>query len=126
MYRLLQKHGKHLMAVFSVFLMIAFTLPSAMKRATGATPVIASIEGDKIHADEYTDAKKSWELLNSIALRNGPLGAVALGPAAAEYITKHPVEFLLLQKEAQKMGVSVSSDELESNFRNINGGLMTQ
>src|SRR4051812_30314094 len=108
MYRLLQKHGKHLMAVFSVFLMIAFTLPSAMKRAGGSSPVIATYaDGDKIHADEAYNSRKHWELLNSIPLRQGPLGMVALGPAAAEHIAKHPIEFLLLQKEAEKMGVTV-------------------
>src|SRR5690349_16355387 len=104
MYRLLQKHGKHLMAIFSVFLMVAFTLPSAMKHATGDSPVIGTYaDGEKIHADEAYNAKKHWELLNTIPLRQGPLGVVALGPAAAEHISKHPIEFLLLQKEAQKM-----------------------
>jgi hypothetical protein len=125
MYRLLQKHGKHLMAVFSVFLMIAFTLPSAMKRATGASPVVATIDnGEKLHADEVYNAKKSWELLNTIPVRGGTLGMV-LGPAAATHISKHPVEFLLLQKEAEKMGVTINRDQLETELANTPGLITT-
>jgi hypothetical protein len=124
-YRFLQNHGKHLMAVFSVFLMIAFTLPSAYKRAAGASPVIATIgDGEKIHGDEAYNAKKAWELLNTIPVRGGTLGMV-LGPAAATHISKHPVEFLLLQKEAEKMGVSINRDQLETELANTPGLITT-
>ena len=116
-YRFLQTHGKKLMAVFSAFLMIAFALPSAYKYAgAGKNQVIGRIGNQKLSSTDLYQAKRSWDVLNNMPWGNNPSGRQAhrLGQDAFAQITQHPLMFLLLQQEARQMGVTVSSDQLQS------------
>lgn len=123
MYRFLQKHGKKIMAIFGAFLMISFTLPAAYRYGDNSrNPVVGTLEGEKLYANELFEASRSWELLSGLPIQGGSAVDI-LGPAAVAQIRQHPVLFLLLQKEAQRMGVRVNNDMLESIVRNSPGML---
>src|SRR3954452_24413505 len=106
MYRFIQKFGKQIMAVFSVFLMIAFAYTGKNSGgATGRNPLIGQMNGQKVYNSELTNARASWELLKRLPWRESLTQAHRLGPDAYFQISKHPVMLLLLQKEAQRIGV---------------------
>src|SRR5437667_9683812 len=119
MYGFIQKYGKQIMAVFSVFLMIAFAYTG--KYGAGATsrnPVIARLGTDKIYNSELAQARASWDLLKKLPYRQTErqtlMQAHRLGPDAFLAINQHPIMFLLLRKEAQRMGVSANNDILQT------------
>src|SRR6185369_11846002 len=110
MYRFLQTHGKKLMAVFSAFLMIAFALPSASKYSSGFRDAAVGkiYDGDKVRSSEVYDARRSWEALKTIPRRDGQGSQATILPREiAQAIEQRPLLYVLLQKEAQKMGVAV-------------------
>src|SRR5215212_3374484 len=123
MYRFLQTHGKKIMAVFSVFLMIAFALPSAYKYAGGGNnQLVGRIDGKtKIYAVDLYNAKRSWDTLKNLPWRDNAPQTMRLGPEAAAQIEKNPLMFVLLQQEAKRMGVSVGKDQLQSEMVNTPG-----
>src|SRR5437016_2357210 len=124
MYKFLQTHGKKIMAVSSAFLMIAFMLPSAYKYAgAGRNQVIGRVGNEKLSATDLYQAKRSWDVLNNMPWGKDPSGRQAhrLGQDAFAQITQHPLMFLLLQKEARQMGVTVSNDQLQSELVNTPG-----
>src|SRR5687768_7543021 len=112
MYRFLQKHGKKVFAVFSAILMISFALPSMTGNSGGgrSNPVVGTVDGQKVRAQEVYNAKQAWDILSRTRMPAGQQGSAPLifmlGPAAAEEINSHPTMFYLLQKEAEKMGVT--------------------
>jgi parvulin-like peptidyl-prolyl isomerase len=120
-YKFIQTYGKQLMAVFSAFLMIAFMLPAAAKYSgAGKNPVVGKLNGQKIRAVDTYNAEQAWKLLNDIRInQQGSTLASILGPDAVQQINRRPVLFLLLQKEAQDMGASVSEDQLNSLMTNV-------
>jgi hypothetical protein len=123
MYRFVQIHGKKIMAVFSVFLMIAFAYTG--KYGAGSStrnPIIGTIDGNtKLHSSELAQAKHSWDMLMNLPWRNNQRQADRLGPQISAQINQHPIMFLLLQKEAQRMGVAVSNDLLQTELVNMPG-----
>lgn len=119
MYRFFQKHGKKLMAVFSAFLMIAFALPAASRfTGSGQNPVIGTLGEEKLRLREYISAKHSWDVLKTIPGQNNRSLADEFGPMTVAQINQNPVMYLLLQKEAQSMGVAVSNDQMQSLITN--------
>ena len=53
MYKLLQKHGKKLLAIFSAVLMIAFILPTSSRYGgMGRNPIVGTVAGEKLTAQE--------------------------------------------------------------------------
>src|SRR5687767_2055966 len=121
MYRFVQKHGKKLMAVFAAFLMISFAASGMLTPGGGGhNPVVGRIgEDQEIRAQDVFIARQDWQMLNR--LPGGPQGrpmSGLLGPGVEAEITKQPILFLLLQKEAEKLGVTVSQDNLNTMLAN--------
>ena len=121
MYRFVQKHGKKILAVFSAFLMISFAASGMLSRGGGShNPVVGRIgDGEKIYALDVFLARQDWQLLSRIPVgAQGRTMASLLGPGVEAEITKQPVLFLLLQKESEKLGVTVSEDNLQTMLAN--------
>jgi hypothetical protein len=122
MYRLIQKYGKVLLAVFSAVLMVTFMLPAATRYGGSRNPVVGRLaDGEKLHSIEAYNATQAWELLNRLRDPQDPQGrpvSLLLGPTAFQQIHEHPVMFLLLQKEADRMGISVSNDQIQTAIAN--------
>jgi hypothetical protein len=125
MRKFLQQYGKQIMAVVSVALMIAFFLPQFKNPGGGRNPVIGTIGKDKVYGMERYYAKQEWDLLThtGVGPQHVSLAAGLLGPAAVESVRQHPELYLLLLKEAQRMNVRVSRDEVESFIKNELGDL---
>ena len=125
MYRLVQRHGKKILAVFSAFLMISFAASGMLTPGGGmGNPVIGRMDGQKIYGEEVFVARQDWQRLTQLSDGRGRSLAAALGPVVEEEINRNPILFLLLQKEAEKLGVTVSNDALQSVLTNT-PGLMT-
>ena len=132
MYRFVQKHGKKMLAIFSAFLMISFAASGMLTPGmTGRNPVVGRIggaDGEKIRAEDVFIARQDWQLLSRLPA--GGAGAQQrslaslLGPGVEAEISRQPVLFLLLQKEAGKLGVTVSEDNLNTMLAN-NANLTT-
>jgi hypothetical protein len=133
MYRFIQKYKKKLLAVFAVGLMIVFILPTTLQSGSAGERVLAYIGDEELLASEIQQAAQEWQLLSE--LRAGPQSRFSgplpftfrLGwnetselellqgrpPVPVQAITTDPRLFLLLQKEARRMGVAVSEDQLQ-------------
>ncbi|HEV2292823.1 MAG TPA: SurA N-terminal domain-containing protein [Tepidisphaeraceae bacterium] len=135
MYRFMQKNKKKLLAVFAAFLMIVFILPAGLDQfgGGGRDPVLAKLGDEEIHASEFQQAEQEWRMLSELRA-GGPRSqfgaqlpfAYRLGwdPATSEMdlftqgapplpvraITGNPRLYLLLQREAQRMGIAISDD----------------
>src|SRR6185295_19830842 len=96
--------------------------------ATGYDPI-------KIRATEYRDAKEEWDLLSRLPsaqlFGQYPMTFIISGfdsaimalqmqtkPPVTAQIDAHQEMFLLLVKEAERMGVQVSNDRLETVLQN--------
>ena len=133
MYKLMQKYNKKLLAVVMAFLMIAFVIPQFSRQRT-PNDVPAGTMGDQtINLEEVRTGRAYMEVLQGGDPRSNPPlpGAMVqdfdpqtgqptlaplgskLGAAAVAEIEKHPVMFILLQKEAEKNGVTVADRDLE-------------
>jgi hypothetical protein len=125
MQRFLRNNSKKVMALFSVVLMVLFFLPSLSgsnsNRNGDAERTVATVYGnEKISAYEQASAAQEWGLVmrQLFYLRGAgddqrvPLAGI-LGQPAVEAIEANPVSFLLLLKEAQHMGLTVSNDQLQ-------------
>lgn len=133
MYKYMQKYSKKVMAVLSIFLMITFVVQQSTKSGNDRMdPAVATVAGQEIKDSELKRAKSEWEFLNRNAAifqqyepypglppQRGlqPVG-VLLGRQAMQQIQLHPELYLLLQKEAQNMGVSLNVERLETMLRN--------
>ena len=125
MYRLIQKHGKKLLAVFSAFLMVSFAASGMLTggRGGGNNPVVGRIGGkEKIRAQDVFIARQDWQTLGHLpgGSQGRPLSSM-LGPQIEAEITRQPILFLLLQKEAEQLGVTVSQDSLQTMLQNTPG-----
>src|SRR5688572_5311455 len=121
MYRFVQKHGKKLLAVFSAFLMLSFAASGMLSRGGGGqNPVVGRIGDDEeIRAADVFYARQDWQTLSRIpAGQQGRTMTSLLGPGVEAEITRQPILFLLLQKEAEKLGVTVSEDSLQTMLAN--------
>lgn len=130
MYRFVQRHGKKLMAVFAAFLMVSFAASGMLTPgAGGGNPVIGRIggeDGEAIRGEELFAARQQWQLLNRLSAGTGPDGrpralSSLLGPQVEAEITRQPILFLLLQKEAERLGVTVSEDNLQTVLTSMPG-----
>src|SRR2546421_10988281 len=108
------------MAVFSVFLMVAFAYTGKNSQGMTRNPVIGRVDGGKIYNSDLVNARNEWELLKKLPYRQNLSQANRLGPAA-DQIDRHPIMFVLLQKEAQKMGVAVNNDQVQTEMVNTPG-----
>ncbi len=133
MYRFIQKNNKKLLAVFAAFLMIVFILPSTMNQMGGGVdPVLAKLGDEPLRASEFQAAEQEWKMLTEIRSRQsgggfGPIPiAYRLGPFAANEIQQNPRLFLLLQREAERMGIGVNADRVNDVMVNeVQGPLPT-
>ena len=128
MYRFIQRHGKKLLAVFSAFLMVSFAASGMLTPGAGGNnPVVGRINGkEKIRGQDVFIARQDWQMLTR--LPGGPQGrplSSLLGPQIEAEITRQPILFLLLQKEAEQLGVTVSQDNLQSTLTNTPGLVTT-
>ncbi|HEX8523352.1 MAG TPA: hypothetical protein VF669_13945, partial [Tepidisphaeraceae bacterium] len=128
MKKFLQSYGKQILAVVSVLLMVAFFLPGGMKQAGmgGGNTVVGYVGKEKFTATERHFGRAEWELLSRQRnpMSGRPLAYdLLLGAVPMSQIEAHPDLFPLLIKEAQKMGVTVSRDEVEDVVRNYLPGL---
>ena len=131
-----RRNQKKLLAVLGSFLMVVFILPSTCGRggAGGREDVVVAYAGDeKIHASELAQSKIDWETLKRIPARaprvamqmgGSPYQPVPypylLGLGTAMEIDQSPELFLLLQKEAERNGIKVPPDRVDSALREAN------
>ena len=122
MYRFFQRNQKKLLAVFGAFLMVVFILPSTVGTGGGGrqNPVVAYVGKDKIFMSELGQARADWEQLKRVRpipisqFQQIPWVRYKLGPVLAMEIDQSPELFLLLQKEAQRMGIRAAPDRVEN------------
>ena len=122
MYTFLRKNNKKLMAVFAAFLMVAFIADIGFGRrsggAGGSDAVAAHLGSEKIYSSEFREAEQEWKTLTQLRASRGGGGmggfplVYRLGQYAPAEIQRNPRLFLLLQREAQRMGVGVSPDRV--------------
>ena len=127
MYRFIQKHGKKLMAVFAAFLMVSFAASGMLTPggAGGHNPLVGRIvaggDDEKIYGQDVFIARQDWQVLTRVTDGRGRRLSAMLGPEIEAEITRRPVLFLLLQKEAAQLGVTVTQDTLQSWLQNTPG-----
>jgi hypothetical protein len=120
-----RKNNKKLLAIFAAFLMVAFIAELGISRGGGrgaSDHVIAHLaDGEELRASEAQEAEAEWRMLTQLHMAQPPgsrsqFGAMPiayrLGQFGAAEIQQHPRLFLLLQREARRMGVSVSPDRV--------------
>lgn len=135
MYRFIQKYKKRFLAVFGVLLMIVFILPAGIDQLGGGRdPVFATIGDEELHVSEFQQAEQEWRMLTELRAGGPPSQfgmpipfAYRLGwnPATSEMealqgrppipvraISANPRLYLLLQREAQRMGIGISDDRV--------------
>ena len=126
MYRFIQRHGKKLLAVFSAFLMVSFAASGMLTpRGGGRNPVVGRIGSEKIHGQDVFVARQDWQMLTRLDDGRGRRLSGLLGPQVEAEVTRQPIMFLLLQKEAEQLGVTVSQDSLQTMLQNTPGLITT-
>jgi hypothetical protein len=117
----LKKNQKKAMAIFSVGLMIAFALPSAMQKYTGQPGGLFGYIGNtEIGGLAVENARREWTVLRSQYIHSRTAQGESsisfadqlVGPQLSRKIEANPVIFYLLKLEAARMGIAVSRDEL--------------
>lgn len=130
MYKAIKKYQKKLLAIFAVLLMIAFiaTLgPGGPGSGRGRSDVVVAHVGkEPVYERELQAAKDQWQVLMRTGVSTQqsfeqqlpvPYAAVRAGRlpmSVVQDIEKHPAMFLLLQRDAEQRGVSVSVDEAKT------------
>ncbi len=126
MYRFIQRHGKKLLAVFSAFLMVSFAASGMLTpRGGGRNPVVGRIGNEKVRGQDVFIARQDWQMLTRLNDSRGRRLSQLLGPQIEAEITRQPIMFLLLQKEAEQLGVTVSQDSLQTMLTNTPGLITT-
>lgn len=122
MYKLMQRNQKKLMAFLGVGLMIVFILPSTFTGGGPGDPVVGYIGDEQIRARESQEARMELDLLSrcyTYLRQDQPIPLLArLSPTAPQQLRDHPEMFVLLLREARKMGVQVSKDQLGNTIQN--------
>ncbi len=113
MYKFIQKNQKKMVAVFGVGLMIVFVLPSTMTQRQPQQQTAFHLGSEEVTMGEVRAAHEQWRTLASSSLPLGPLGLVA------DDLEKHPELFLLLQKEAQQLGIRIPESQVNEAFTAI-------
>jgi len=123
MYKFIQKNQKKFLAIFGVLLMIVFILPTSFKNSNlgRGDLTIGTVDGEKITGNELGLAKNDLEYLREREFL--PLFELGNGPdprSGANVYGKYfrgddgALAYLLLQKEAEKQGFSVSTQAAEA------------
>ncbi|CAN5485188.1 hypothetical protein BH10PLA1_BH10PLA1_21740 [soil metagenome] len=127
MLKIVKKHQRKILVIFSVGLMITFVASFGPQTgSSAANPVTAHIGDQEIHEMERIDSRRQWALLNRTGLVNmtgdpnaQPIRATfVLGQEAVQLINEEPDTFLMLRKEAEKMGLTALSDAVEELMHN--------
>jgi len=127
MIKYFKKVEKKMLAIFSVGLMIAFALPSYMgKGRTGRDVTIGRIGKTPVSAAEREQYRQEWNELMRIPVgdpqRPVPLAQAAFGQVLGQYVVariqQKPETFMLLVKEAQRLGVQVSDERVGAILQN--------
>ncbi|MCC6425040.1 MAG: hypothetical protein IT447_16320 [Phycisphaerales bacterium] len=122
MYKLMQKNQKKLMAFLGVGLMIVFILPSTFTGGGPGDPVVGYIGDETIRARESQEGRMELDLLSrcyTYLRQDQPMPLLArLSPTAPQEFRDHPEMFFLMLREARKMGVQVSKDQLGNTLQN--------
>ncbi|HEY8667633.1 MAG TPA: hypothetical protein VIL86_13275, partial [Tepidisphaeraceae bacterium] len=119
MYKFFQRNQKKLMAIFAAGLMIVFILPNNARTGANRDRVEGYFGKDVLNANETENAHREWQQLQHMSIgKNGmSMGYLLqqmLGPRAMQEIDGHREMYILLIKEAEKMGISVSRDSIET------------
>jgi hypothetical protein len=125
MYKFIQKNQKKFLAVFGVLLMIVFILPSSFKNNLSRGDLtIGTVDGEKITGFDLGQARSDLDLLRQYEFL--PLIELGGGADASSGAAEHSVvaryfhgddgalNYLLLQKEAKKLGFSISPQAADS------------
>lgn len=118
-----KKHQKKFMAFFGVFLMIAFALPSAVSNMQNRREVTIGFAGqDKVTNKDLAQAKQELDNLHYIqrpyrdprdpsAMPQAiPVLDYYLGAAKSREFQNNPELYFLLEREADRMGITVQQD----------------
>lgn len=134
MFKIVKKYQKQVLAVLGVFLMITFVANLGSVPGTSSyNPIMGHIGATPLHASDYEQARKNWQLLKRFGARD--LGGLPLAyrlvsrdelmmltpnriPRVIAEIDNRPDMFMLLSKEAAINGSEVSRDAIESFIRN--------
>lgn len=131
MYSLLKKYNKILLAIFMVFLMVAFIVPTAFqRRGRTATPVIGHIGEERVYEADLGVMKQHWIMLTrylfaprGVASPGAPPEmaplAGALPAVLIEQVDRHPELLYLLVRESERLGVVVPADLIDQAFGQI-------
>jgi hypothetical protein len=133
MNKFLRKRGKMMMAIFGALLMVAFSVPTSCQMGPGRPTEFGSMyNGEvKLTAAEYRRLLADWQVLKEgfpgavvLALGQGlvqgdpmdPMGRTKqmLGYQYFQQISENEELWVLLAKEAERNGVAVSTDTVES------------
>lgn len=131
-----KKHQKKFMAFFGVFLMIAFALPSAVSNMQKGREVTIGYMGpDKVTNKDVAQAKQELDNLRYIRLASRdpnnpaampeavPVLERVLGVAKAREFSNNPELYFLLEREADRMGITVQQDQVHEILANrVQGG----
>jgi hypothetical protein len=99
----LRKHNKKLMAIFGVFLMVAFLIPTFNRGGpTAPKGAFGTVNGEAISADEYAEAQRDLRVLGNTRVQDREFRVATLleyylGPAARDL---NEISYLLLLREA--------------------------
>jgi hypothetical protein len=133
MYKIMQKYNRKLLAIVMAFLMIAFIIPQFSRQRTANEITVGQAGDDKINKNDYDRARFFWAVLKGGDPRGkDPVPGVliqdmdrntgqpvlkplaeAFGQQAIMEIERHPIMFLLLQREAVKNGITVADRDLD-------------
>jgi hypothetical protein len=122
MRNIIDSYRRPILAIFGVLLMVVFMMPSSMKSASDRNnQVIGHIGKAAVYAQENSGAEQDWEIVSRrIQFRTNdqqhpwiPLAAALLpAPSAYNAIAANKESFLLLVKEAEKRGVTLSTSDV--------------
>jgi hypothetical protein len=109
--KFLRKYNKWLLAVFCVFLMIAFLIPQAAQQfaPNPATATMATIyDGEEINREQLTEYVNDLMVLRRLRLDNVFLPGLALVPNTGNELDD-ALTWMLIQRAAQENGIDASS-----------------
>lgn len=134
MYRFIKKYNKRLFAIFAAFLMVAFVAGYGLTPSGPSSDVVVGTIGEadeKVYAEDLRTAEAEWQLLMRERGFQTQLGALPVAfllgwnemsamqlmqgraPMPVEAINENPRLFYLLREEAERMGVTVSNDQVQ-------------
>lgn len=117
-----RKYNKAMLAVFTIFLMVAFLLPASLKELFSSHPnkrVLGEAFGKTIHAYDLQKVSQETQTLgalNQFNSQNSQQGQpfpweyfVAMAPTEQERL----IDYYLLVEEARRMGIKVSPEQAD-------------